>query len=328
MATTAAPGKIALEEHFLSPALERQGLVANPGFAPDGWRRILHGLADPGARLEAMDRLGIELMVLSLASDGIQAQVDPSRAIGLAAEANDALADAVAASPDRLAGLAALPMQDADAAAAELRRCVRELGFKGALVNGFSNRGDERTAVYYDGEEHEPLWAEVERLGVPFYLHPRNPLLGQRGAYEGRPQLLGPAWAFGVETATHALRLIVGGLFDRHPGVQLVLGHLGEGLPFAIHRLQQRMESVSGVHLERGPVQCLRENVHVTTSGNPHTPSLIGILLELGADRVMFSGDYPFDDLEAGARWFDALPISAEDSRKIGHANARRLLGL
>lgn len=321
-------GKIALEEHFLTPALERQGLVANPGFPPELWRRILHRLADPDERLAEMDRCGVDVAVLSLASDGIQAQPDTARAVELAQEANAALADVVRAAPTRLGGLAALPMQEPGAAAAELRRCVEELGFKGALVNGFSNVGDAETALYYDGAAHEPFWAEVERLGVPLYLHPRNPVVGQREIYAGHPELLGPAWAFGVETATHALRLITSGLFDRHPRLQVVLGHLGEGLPFAINRLQQRMGSVSAIDLERLPVQVLRENFHVTTSGNTHTPSLIGILLELGADRVMFSADYPFEELADGATWFDQLAISAGDHRKIGHENARRLLGL
>ncbi len=320
--------KIALEEHFLSPELEREGLVANPGFAQARWDEILHRLADPALRLEEMDRHGVAVMVLSLASDGLQAQTDAARAVALATQANDALAAAVAASPDRLAGFAALPMQDPEAAAAELRRAVERLGFKGALVNGFSNLGDEHTAVYYDGEEYEPFWAEVERLGVPFYLHPRNPVLGQRRIYDGRPALLGPAWAFGVETGTHALRLIVSGLFDRFPALQIVLGHLGETLPFAINRLEQRMSSVSTVPLERGPVACLRENFHITTSGNSHTPSLIGALLEVGADRLLFSGDYPFEELGDGAAWFDGLPISAGDREKLGHENARRLLRL
>lgn len=320
--------KIALEEHFLTPALEREGLVANPGFPPPAWREILHGLSDAGTRLEQMDRNGLDMMVLSLASDGIQAQVDPIRAAHLATAANEALSEIVTAEPQRLAGLAALPMQDPQAAADELHACVSKRGFKGVLVNGFSNLGDERTAVYYDGEEYWPFWAEVERLGVPFYLHPRNPVVGQRRIYDRRPALLGPAWAFGVETATHALRLIVSGLFDRFPGLSMILGHLGETLPFAIHRLQRRMGSVTGIDLHRGPVQVLQENFSVTTSGNYHTPSLVGILLELGSDRVMFSTDYPFEVVEDGAAWFDALTISADDRRKIGRENARRLLGL
>ena len=219
-------------------------------------------------------------------------------------------------------------MQDADAAATELRRCVEELGFKGALVNGFSNLGDAGTGVYYDGEAYEPFWAEVERLEAPFYLHPRNPLPGQRRIYEGRPELLGPAWAFGVETGTHALRLITSGLFDRHPRLQVILGHLGEGLPFAINRLQARMGSVHGIPLERLPVEVLRENFHITTSGNPHTPSLLGAIAELGVERVMFSADYPFEDLADGASWFDALELEADVREQLASTNARRLLAL
>jgi gamma-resorcylate decarboxylase len=168
----------------------------------------------------------------------------------------------------------------------------------------------------------------VERLGVPFYLHPRNPLPGQTQAYEGRPELLGPTWAFGVETATHALRLIVSGLFDRHPGVQVVLGHLGETLPFAIARFEQRIAHRADVQFRRSPRQVLRENFHVTISGNYHTPSLVGILLELGADRVLFAADHPFEHMADAATWFDALPIASADREKIARTNAIRMLGL
>jgi gamma-resorcylate decarboxylase len=163
---------------------------------------------------------------------------------------------------------------------------------------------------------------------VPLYLHPRDPLPTQRRIYEGRPELLGPTWAFGVETATHALRLITSGLFDRHPRLTVILGHLGEGLPFAMHRLEQRLGRRADVRLERLPTQVLRENFHITTSGNYHTPSLVGLLLELGADRVLFAADYPFEDLADGARWMDTVPISERDRAKIGRDNAARLLGL
>jgi gamma-resorcylate decarboxylase len=163
---------------------------------------------------------------------------------------------------------------------------------------------------------------------VPLYLHPRDPLPTQRRIYEGRPELLGPTWAFAVETATHALRLITSGLFDRHPRVEVILGHLGEGLPFAMHRLEQRLSRIPEVRLERPPTQVLRESFHITTSANYHTPSLVGLLLGLGADRVLFAADHPFEEFAEGARWMDAVPISENDRAKIGRANAQRLLGL
>ena len=320
-------GKLALEEHFVTPELE--GLISNPGWPPDAWRRTLDTLADMGeGRLELMDRCGIELAVLSLGSAGIQGEPDASRATELAARANDALAEIVAGRPDRYAGFAALPMQDPNAAAAELGRAVNELGMKGSLVNGFSNLGDTDTAIYYDDARFDIVWERHQELDVPFYLHPRNPLPGQRRIYEGRPELLGPTWAFGVETATHALRLITGGVFDRFPQLNVILGHLGELLPFALHRLEQRLTRVPEVKLRRPVRAYLRENFYLTTSGNYHTQSLVGILLELGPDRLMFAADHPFERMEDGATWLDRVEIAEPDREKIARANAARLLRL
>jgi 2,3-dihydroxybenzoate decarboxylase len=320
-------GKIAIEEHFVTPALE--DLVANPGWPPDAFRAVLDRLEDiDGARLEAMDRNGIEVSVLSLAANGIQDEVDAARAADRAMRANDALAAIVDTHSDRYAGFAAVALQDPAAAAAEAERAVRELGFRGVLVNGYSSVGDLETGAYYDHERFWPFWERIEALDVPLYLHPRNPLPGQRRIYEGRPELLGPTWAFGVETATHALRLITSGLFDRFPSLTVILGHLGEGLPFALYRLEQRLKRIPEVRLEKPATHYLRDNFHITTSGNYHTASLIGILLQLGADRLMFAADYPFEDLEDGARWFDTAPISDIDREKIGRLNAQRLLRL
>jgi predicted TIM-barrel fold metal-dependent hydrolase len=270
----------------------------------------------------------VELAVLSLGSNGLQDVLDPGREAALAREVNDALAQVVAAHLDRYLGLAALPMLDVDAAAAELDRCVNTLGFKGALVNGYSSDGGLDTGRYYDDPRYDPLRERFAALKVPFYLHPRNPLPDQRRIYEGREQLLGPTWAFGAETAVHALRMLIGGVFDRVPELTVVLGHLGELLPFAIRRLEQRLSRRADVDLARPAASYLQDNFYLTTSGNYHTPSLIGILLELGADRLMFAADYPFEELDDGAAWLDNVPISDGDRRKIASENARRLLHL
>ncbi len=319
-------GKIAVEEHFATAAL--QDLISGVGWSPDDWRRVIERLSDTERRLAEMDRLGIEMAVLSLGSFGIQDVVDPATAVTRAVEANDALAAIVNANPGRFAGFAALPMQDPAAAAEELERAVRELGFKGALVNGYSSLGTLETGVYYDDERYLPFWERVERLGVPFYLHPRNPLPNQQRIYEGRSELLGPTWAFAVETGSHALRLITSGLFDRCPQLTIVIGHLGEFLPFALPRLQQRMSHITHVKLEKPATQYLQDNFYITTSGNCHTASLIGVLLEVGADRLLFAADYPFEEMADGANWFDNVPISESDRLKIGRSNAHRLFGL
>ena len=165
-------------------------------------------------------------------------------------------------------------------------------------------------------------------LGVPFYLHPRNPLPTERRYYEGREALLGPTWAFTVETASHCLRMMVSGLFDRFPELTVVIGHMGELLPFAVARTEQRLSHIPSVSLQRGPQEILRENFFITTSGNFHTQSLQGAIMQVGADRILFAADYPFERTAEAAEWFDAVPISEPDRLKIGRTNAERLLGI
>ena len=318
-------GKIALEEHFVTAELE--SCITSVGWPEDEWRPVIEGLEDiEGKRLADMDRLGVEIQVLSLGSEGIQNIPDPRLASDTARRANDALAEVVNRRPDRFGGFAALALQDPVGAADELERCVKELGLKGALVNGFSDLPGGGS-LYYDQRECDPFWQRVEDLGVPLYLHPRQPREDQQAIYEGREELLGASWAFAVETGTHALRLITGGVFERYPEVQVVLGHLGEQLPFAIQRSSQRIAHHKKMTLKRSLRETFRENFYVTTSGNSHTISLLGSILELGADRIMFATDYPFEKMADGAEWFDQLPISDIDKAKIGRENAARLLG-
>ena len=199
-------------------------------------------------RLRLMDASGVEIMILSLNAPAVQAIFDVKRAIAVAREANDVLAAEIAKRPDRFAGFAALPMQDPDAAARELTRCVKELGFVGALVNGFSQAGRADSALYYDLPQYRPFWRTVAELDVPFYLHPRNPLPGAIPGYDGHNWLLGPNWAFHAETAVHALRLIGAGLFDEHPKLQIILGHLGEGIPAYLWRIDHRNDWMKARH--------------------------------------------------------------------------------
>lgn len=231
-------GKIALEEHF---AIE-DTLADSAAFVPeDHWPELRSRLLDiHSRRLAEMDRHGVETMILSLNAPAVQAVFEPTRAYDLARRANDFLADQVARRPDRFQAFAALPMQAPELAIRELERCIHELGFKGALVNGFSQVGDANTAVYYDLPHYWPFWSTVQSLDVPFYLHPRNPLPIHSHIYAGHPWLLGPTWAFGQETAVHALRLMGSGLFDSYPRLKIILGHMGEGLPFSMWRIDHR----------------------------------------------------------------------------------------
>jgi predicted TIM-barrel fold metal-dependent hydrolase len=323
-------GKIGLEEHFAVPetALNPRGTYSDVTWAELKGRLLeLHG-----ERLALMDRHGIEMMVVSLNAPAVQAVPDPKKAVALARQANDALADEVAKRSDRFQGLAAVAMQDPDAAIAELERAVKQLGLKGVLVNGFSQIGnDPDSAVYYDLPQYRPFWAAVERLGVPFYLHPRSPLPRDARLYAGHPWMMGAAWAFGNETAVHALRLVGSGLFDEHPKLTIVLGHLGENIPFGLWRIDHCNATATKTdgHKARRPIaDYVRENFYVTTSGNFSTPALALTIAELGADRVMFSVDWPFEEIEHAATWFDAVYISESDRLKIGRTNAARLLKL
>jgi 2,3-dihydroxybenzoate decarboxylase len=322
-------GKIALEEHFALPETLQDSAVFVPA---DYWPELKGRLLDVHERrLREMDAHGIELMILSLNAPAVQTLADPKAADELARRANDFLAEQVARRPDRFQGFAALPLQDPELAARELARCMRDLGFRGALVNGFSQGREPQDLLYYDLPQYRPFWAEAEALGAPFYLHPRNPLRGSLDIYEGHRGLMGPTRAFGQETAVHALRLIGSGLFDTHPGLQIVLGHLGEGIPYNLWRIDTRNAWVKGPrgHAARRPIgDYVRENFHLTTSGNFHGPSLLGAMLEVGADRLMFSTDWPFENVDHAADWFDRLEIGETDRRRIGRLNAIKLFQL
>ena len=322
-------GKIALEEHFAIA----ETLGDSRGYFPDRvWEEVRSRVMDiQDRRLREMDEQGVEMMLLSLNAPAVQAIPDKARAAEVARKANDYLAEQVRKRPDRFQGFAALAMQDPDGATRELERCVNELGFRGALVNGFSQVGDAETVAYYDLPQYRPFWATVERLDVPFYLHPRNPVPRDAKIYQGHRWLMGPIWAFGHETAVHALRLMGSGLFDEHPRLNIILGHLGENLPYAMWRIDNANGWIAERH-SYAAKQRMRDyfcaNFHITTSGNFHTQALIDAMLVLGADRIMFSVDWPFENIDHAARWFDACPISEPDRMKIGRENAVRLFKL
>jgi 2,3-dihydroxybenzoate decarboxylase len=322
-------GKIAIEEHFAIP----ETLNDSRGYLPDEtWSELRSRVLDiHERRLREMDSHGVELMILSLNAPAIQAIHDVARANEVARKANDYLAEQVHKRPDRFQGFAALPMQDPELATRELTRCVTQLGFKGALVNGFSQVNDKDTVAYYDAALYGPFWAEVERLDVPFYLHPRNPLPRDAHIYDSHGWLMGPTWAFGQETAVHALRLMGSGLFDKHPRLQIILGHLGEGLPYSLWRVDHCNGWVKRRHnypAQKKIADYFYSNFHLTTSGNFRTQTIIVAMMELGADRIMFSADWPFEDVGQAAQWFDNATLSEADRIKIGRTNALKLFKL
>jgi 2,3-dihydroxybenzoate decarboxylase len=321
-------GKIALEEHFAIEAT----LADSQVFGAHVWEELGPRLTDfQDKRLRLMDASGVEVMIASLNAPAVQAIHDVKRAITVAREANDHLSAEIGKRPDRFRGFAALAMQDPDEAARELTRCVKELGFVGALVNGFSQAEKPDSAIYYDLPQYRPFWRTVAELDVPFYLHPRNPLPGDVRAYEGHNWLLGPNWAFHAETAVHALRLIGSGLFDEFPTLQIILGHLGEGIPAYLWRIDNRNAWMNARHkyaAKKSVADYIRSNFVLTTSGNFSTSALVQSVAEIGVERVLWSADYPFEDISDAADWFDATPISEDDRRKIGRENALKLFKL
>jgi hypothetical protein len=322
---------ITLEEHYRAPMIREAS--AEDGFeqrmdvsadTPVG--RRLGKLDDIGAgRLADMDADGVDLQVLSHTVPATE-QFPPEQAVALAEQANDYLAGAVAAHPDRFAAFATLPTPAPDAAADELERAVIELGFKGALINGHTQ------GRFLDDRFFWPILERAQRLAVPLYLHPSEPPPAVRDAYySGLPtpaaQMLATAgWGWHVDTGLQALRLIVNGVFEELPDLQIIIGHMGEALPFLLARSSRNLQEAAG--LPKPLEDYMAENFHVTTSGIFTYPPLLCLLLVLGADRVMFSVDYPYSSNEEGRDFILRAPISDTDRHKLAHGNAERLLHL
>jgi len=316
---------IALEEHFVSSELASYGESSRSIAQPQAWAEASRRLADLSEeRLPEMDAAGVDVAVLSLNAPGIQAEPDARIAIARAAEVNDFLAGVVAEHPDRYSGFAALPLQDGQAAAKELDRAVRQLGLPGALVNAHTQ------GRYLDDASLRVVWEHAEGLGVPLYLHPANGF-DTPHILSGHPELTGPMWSWGTDTAAHALRLVFGGVFDDFPDAKLLLGHMGEGLPYTLWRLDSRwaFHNHHGVELRRGnPSEYLRHNLYITTSGVCDSPPLLCALQSLGADHILFGTDYPFEDMATATGFLANAPIPEADRDKISHRNAERLLHL
>ena len=321
---------ITLEEHFISP-----GFLAGPGkeFAaqlrgrgPRG-SRICEQLQDVGdQRIAEMDAAGIDMQVLSLNSPGVE-QAEAAEQLSIAVESNDFLAEAVKKYPSRFAAFAALATAVPDKAAEELDRRVRQQGFKGTLINGHT-RGR-----YLDDKFFWPILERAEALNVPIYLHPTVPPQAVVEASFGgfSPSVTGmfasAGWGWHIETGVHLIRMILGGVFDRYPKLQVVIGHLGEGIPFMLPRLDKNLPKEM-TKLDRPFGAYLRENVHYTFGGFNFAATFLNLLLEVGVERIMFSVDHPYGSMAEARAFLQHLPVSEADRERIAHGNAERLLGL
>ncbi len=321
---------IAIEEHFITP-MYREKVGANEFrnfYLKSRGEQLGHDIveqnSDLGAkRLAHMDAAGVDVQVLSFGSPGPQA-FGAEVAIPMARDANDRLYQAIQKNPARFAGFAALPTADPEAAAQELERCVSKLGFKGAMIHGHT-RGS-----FLDERKYWTIFERAQALGVPIYLHPTLPHPEAVKAYfEGYEELARAGWGFAVDTSCHFLRIVFAGVFDAYPRLRIILGHLGEGLPFAMHRLNDHTwRSAARRGLKKTPLQYMRDNLLVTTSGNWYEPAFLCTLLALGADNILFAIDWPYEANKTGIEFLRKISISDGDRQKIAHLNAERLLGL
>ena len=326
---------IALEEHCLTPELrDLLGPQIHPSSAVHRWPPALEArLMDLGeGRIAEMDAHGIDVQVLSIVQPGLE-HSDADDAIPVARAFNDRIAEAIAAHPERFAGFAALPTADPAASAAELARAVRELGFKGALING---RTRER---FLDDEFFWPMFEAAEALDAPIYLHPMPPPQAVYDAYyagfgDAVGFMLGaPAWGWHIEIGLHALRLILAGVFDRFPKLQLIIGHMGEVIPFMLARIDETLGGRLALDPARPQIELpiheyFERNFRITTSGLFTDPPLRCAIDTLGVDKVLFSVDHPCSDGATARQCIDRAAISDEERAKITHENAERLLGL
>ena len=321
MATRAKSQIIAIEEHYLDPEID-----AKVGGRAGGNAETRERLSDLGAlRLREMDEAGIDIQVLSHCPPGAQA-FDPETAASQARSVNDRLLDVVQTRPERFAAFATLPLRDPAASADELERCVDKNGFKGAMVHGLTD------GKFIDDKRFWPIFERAQALDVPIYVHPGRPHPAVVEIYykdyaEKYPSILSAGWGFTVETATAGLRLVLSGVFDAYPDLKIILGHLGESLPFSLWRINHSFTKMARDGVDPVPFRDIFcEHFYITNSGNFSNPALLCCVMEMGVDRILFSVDWPYVENAPGTEWMEGVPLSHEDREKILNGNAKRLL--
>jgi predicted TIM-barrel fold metal-dependent hydrolase len=310
---------IAIEEHYFDSEIvtHYDEKLSRP--------TLRHRLENLGAeRIKDMDEGGIDIQVLSHAAPATHL-MEPATAVPLARGANDRLRETVRKNPQRFAAFATLPASDPKAAADELERAVTKLDMKGAMVHGLT-RG-----LFIDDKRFWPIFERAQALDVPIYVHPANPHPAVIEAYykdyaKEFPTFLTAGWGFTVETATQGIRLVLSGVFDAYPRLKIILGHLGESLPFSLWRIDQALSRKGNRPLAFRDTFC--EHFYITTSGNFSDPALLCCVQEMGVDRILFGIDWPYVENKPGTDWMKDVPLCAEDREKILNGNAKRLLKL
>lgn len=318
------PRKIALEEHFMMPDFVGYWSKTAVNISPDLFGKVRNVLEDFGeVRLSGMDRNSIEKSVLSLAGPGVQAEPNTAIAVKMAKICNEFLAEQISIHPDRYAGFAHLALQNPLEAANELERCVNQLGFCGAMINGQTN------GAYLDDDRFSVVWERASDLDVPIYIHPNNPP-DIPYMYHNHPELFGPVWSWTVETGNHALRILFSGVFDRFPKAKLILGHMGETLPYQLWRFDSRwlISNRGNMALDMKPSDYFKRNIYATTAGVCSDEPLRCAIDAMGSDRVMFSVDYPFEKVDEAGSWIDSASLSDEERELVCYQNAKKLLHL
>jgi 2,3-dihydroxybenzoate decarboxylase len=315
------PFVVALEEHSWDPEL----VAMFPGREGKRISEVECRLLDLGElRLREMDEAGIDLQVLSHGAPGTQ-KMDADDAVRMARQTNDRLHAFIQTNSNRFAALGLLPTPAPAAAADEFERVVTRLGFKGAMIHGLTN------GKFIDDTEFWPIFERAEALDVPIYVHPSFPSPAVAKEYyldyaAKYPEILGPALGFTVEAATQAVRLVLSGVFEKHAGLKIILGHLGEGIPFLLWRIDQSF-SRPGNHANSFR-DTFRKHFYLTTSGNFSDTALACSIAEMGVDRILFSVDWPFISNAMGTDWLQRAPLAEADRAKIFSGNAVKLLGL
>ena len=320
---------IALEEEFTSPALMaamardltqyRYTLETSSQLIGQDLAAAFVDLGDQ--HIAAMDAAGIDLQVLSFTAPQLE---DPVQALEVFQEGNNRAARAMAAYPSRFSAFAALPLADPQAAVDELERAVKTLGFVGGFVAGSVN------GHFLDASRFWPVLECAEALCVPIYLHPYFPLPGLMESYfKGREELGGPEWGFMIDASCHFMRMVAAGVFDRFPDLKIILGHLGESIPYNLVRIENRLSAFAAAQdFKRSVASYFMENLVVTTSGNFSAPSLLCAIQMLGIDNIMFSVDWPNESNAVAVDFLRQLPLAPSDRDKIAYQNAERLLGI